>query len=89
MGQPLQLIDIAAVKFKAVIHYLGAPSIIRTATGFSVEQLTADIGVINFFSIGILELYQTAFCTAITECFPLVIVHFRKRLGVPPGLTGH
>ena len=40
-------------------------SIIQASTGFAIQQLASDIGVIDFLGVDILELQHAAFAAAI------------------------
>ena len=40
-------------------------SIIQASTGFAIQQLASDIGVVDLLGVDILELQQAAFAAAI------------------------
>jgi len=54
-------------------HSLLAVAVVAALTGLTIEQVACNARVIHLTAVFILQLIKTAFATAITQAFPLII----------------
>lgn len=75
--------DILSVQLNTVVDHIMAAGIITALAALGIQQLAGHLGVKYFTAVMVFKFNQTAFCTAVTEQFPLLCAHLCKLFGLP------
>jgi len=85
--QPMKRWDIAGAQLQAIGHQPCPVFVIGTCDGFQIQQAASNGGVFYFAGGFIFKFVQAAFTAAVTERFPLILIHLTQGFTLPEGLA--
>ena len=83
--QPMKRWDIPGAQLQTIGHQPCPVFVIGTSDGFQIQQAAGNGGVFYFAGGFVLKFVQAAFTAAVTERFPLILIHLTQGFTFPEG----